>query len=662
MIEFPSETICIAVDTGGTFTDFVVVRGENTQIFKVPSTPQNPASALLSGIERAKTTNEAFILLHGTTVATNAILEGKTSKTAFITNEGFKDLLFLGRQTRPELYDLEPLLPQLPLSPQDCFTVRGRLLPDGSELVPLDEEALPSLREKLQGYESVAVCLLYSYANPGQERRVAQELRDFFVSLSCEVSPEFREFERAMTTCLNGSVGPLMKRYLQDISENSKASSTLLMSSSGGLIPVEKAIGLPILSVTSGPAGGVCAGEWLAKKLGYKKVITLDMGGTSTDVSLIHNKPVFTSLSRIAGLPLRLHRVDVYTIGCGGGSEVWLDPVGAVRVGPQSAGAYPGPALYGNGGPFTVTDANFVLGRLPLAMFASGSGYNLDPSASIQKAEELGRAIGRDAIVVASAAVDSAEAQMMRAIRRVSSEQGYDPADFALLPYGGAAGMHACAMAEGLGIKEIIVPAAPGVFSAWGLLVAPLVAEHSVSVLGRIKPDKWHRTYSELEEKARSEGGFTPARMVAIAEMRYKGQSYELALVVGEQSEEASFFKSYEEACADFEGMHEALYGVRRTGVPVQWVTARVRLEARMPPRTAVRVFPGLLGQPFGEQKVYWRGKWMNLPLWKREEVTRKGFLQGPAIILQADSTLLLPPGWNAEDVDGLALILRAKF
>ncbi len=646
----------LAVDTGGTFTDFVVARGENLQIFKVPSTPQKPASALLSGLLRAGVKGGDFLLLHGTTVATNAILERKTAKTAFITNDGFKDLLFLARQTRPDLYDWEPLLPQPPVSPEDCFTVRGRLLPDGSELEPLDESALPALQKQLEGYESVAVCLLYSYANPSHERKIGRALKGAFVSLSCEVSPEFREYERAMTTCLNGSVGPLMQRYLQEIEKDAQALSTYIMSSSGGLIPVKKAVELPILSVTSGPAGGVSAGEWLARQLGYEKVITLDMGGTSTDVSLIHKKIAFTSLSQIAGLPLRLHRVDLHTIGCGGGSEVWLDPVGALHVGPQSAGAFPGPALYGNGGPFTVTDANFVLGRLPLAMFAGG---NLDPTAPLQKASELGTVVGREAVVVASSAVDSAEAQMMRAIRRVSSERGYDPADFALIPFGGAAGLHACAMAEGLGITEILVPAFPGVFSAWGLLVAPCVAERSVSVLGRVGPEGWRKVYSELEEGIRSEGGTSPTRVLSIAEMRYRGQSYELPIVVGEQSPGSSFFKSYEEACADFEESHQNLYGVRREEIPVQWVTARIRFEAQMPSCPMAKVAPGTSGSPFGEQEVYWDGQWVRFSLWTREEVARRGCVSGPAIVLQADATLLLPPGWRGEDAEGLALVLR---
>jgi N-methylhydantoinase A len=661
MIEMPQEVLRVAVDTGGTFTDFVVVKGEDLQIFKVPSTPEEPASALLRGLERVGAGKKDFLLLHGTTVATNAILEGKTARTAFVTNEGFKDLLFLARQTRPNLYDWEPLLPQPPLSPEDCYTIRGRLLPDGRELIPLDETALPELQRKLQGYESVAICLLYSYANPSHERRIAGALQNAFLSLSSEVSPEFREYERAMTTCLNGSVGPLMQRYLREIGERSQARSTYLMSSSGGLIPVEKALGLPILSVTSGPAGGVSAGEWLARQLGYERVITLDMGGTSTDVSLIHRKKAFTSLSQIAGLPLRLHRVDIHTIGCGGGSEVWLDPVGALHVGPQSAGAYPGPALYGHGGPFTVTDAHFVLGRLPTAMFAGGSGPRLDLAAPLRKASELGGLLGRDPRVIASSAVDSAEAQMMRAIRRVSSERGYDPADFALIPFGGAAGLHACAMAEGLGIKEIIVPATPGVFSAWGLLVAPMVSERSVSVLGQVEPGDWGRVYSDLEEKVRSEGGFSSGRALFLAEMRYRGQSYELALVVGERSPESSFFRSYEEACADFEEMHENIYGVRREGIPIQWVTARVRLEVPMPPCAVARIAPGASGTPLGEQEVYWQGRWMRFSLWTREEVARRGRIQGPALIIQADATFLLAPGWKGEDADGLALIVRAE-
>ncbi|MCH8273186.1 MAG: hydantoinase/oxoprolinase family protein [Armatimonadetes bacterium] len=702
--------IRVGVDTGGTFTDFVVAGEDGLSVFKVPSTPARPALALLEGLRRAGPLSredgggDGFSLLHGTTVATNAILERKLAKTAFVTNEGFRDLLFLGRQTRPEIYDLEPVLPRPPVDPEDCFTVRGRLLPSGEELEPLSNEGLEKLASELSDYESVAVCLLFAYANPRHERRVVEALSNPFVCCSHEVSPEFREYERACATVLNAAVGPIMRGYLKEIAAESGALETLVMSSAGGLTTLEEALELPIRTVTSGPAGGVAATHDLGRRHGRARLIAFDMGGTSTDVSLISGVPAFTSLSDIAGLPVRGHRVDVHTIGCGGGSIAHLDDAGALRVGPESAGAEPGPAVYGKGGPLTVTDADYLLGRLPLERFGGGSPFRLDTDALRRVVPAFAGALGRNEIEVAEAVVEVAEAQMARAIRRVSSERGLDPAGFALVCYGGAAGMHACAIAEQLGMREVLVPPVPGVFSAMGLLLAPRIHEASVTVLGAHGPAEWRKVFAELEEEARRRLGVPADRVVLHADMRYKGQSHEISVPLNAatggltpstrgvlreltplNSAEESLNNlivegsliGYEEACAAFERLHRERYGVAGHGTEFEWTTARVRVEADAPgtlPRGGAGMQPSSLRRPVGPTllsgdvmrdrsvaptaRLRWDGRWADAALRAREDLRPGERLAGAAIVVQADSTLVIPPGWGGEVLDDGTLSL----
>jgi N-methylhydantoinase A len=549
----------IAVDTGGTFTDFVVVDGGSVRRFKLPSTPADPAIATIRGCAEF---DAGFDLCHGTTVATNAILEGKTARTGLVVNAGFRDLLSLGRQSRPELYDWEPRKPRLPVRDEDVRTVVGRTGMDGTEIEPFVFEELC-----FDGCEAVAICLLYSYADAFAEETIARGLSGVFVSASHEVSPEMREYERACATVLNAAVGPVITKYFGRLQE-SGADRIRIMSSMGGLISLEDAARLPIRTVVSGPAGGVVATVALGKRLNRPNTIAFDMGGTSTDVTLIHEgEPSMTACADIAGLPVRLRRIDVHTVGCGGGSIAYLDEAGALRVGPESAGAEPGPALYGGERP-TVTDANFVLGRLPLSRFAKTEG--LDPSNCAVVMNGLASDLRLSLEEAAEAVVAVADAQMAAAVRKVSADRGFPPADFSLVAFGGAGGLHACAVAELLDIEEILCPVGAGVFSALGLLGAPDAWEESLGVLGT--SNEWEQTYTELESVARRHiPDGADIRTMRIADMRYQGQSHDLAVHVS---------GSRKETAAAFHELHREIFGTHFEGRTAQWVTARVRAES----------------------------------------------------------------------------------
>lgn len=612
----------IAVDTGGTFTDFVVVDESGVRRFKVPSTPTDPAIATILGCSGFAA---GFDLCHGTTVATNAILEGKTARTGLVVNEGFRDLLSLGRQSRPELYDWEPRKPRLPVRDEDIRTVAGRLAPDGSVVVPPVFEGL-----SFEGCEAVAICLLYSYANSEPERAVAEGLSGVFVSSSHEVSPEMREYERACATVLNAAVGPVITRYFERLRETG-AGRIRIMASLGGLISVEDAARLPIRTVVSGPAGGVVATVALGKRLRRADTIAFDMGGTSTDVTLIRGgEPSMTACEDIAGLPVRLRRVDVHTVGCGGGSIAFLDAAGALCVGPESAGADPGPALYGGGRP-TVTDADYVLGRLPLARFAKTEG--IDEANCVSVMQGLAGDLGLSLEGAAEAVVAVADAQMAAAVRKVSADRGFAPSDFSLVAFGGAGALHACAVAELLDIDEILCPVGAGVFSALGLLDAPDAWEESLGVLGTERG--WEETYSDLKRAAVQH--VPDAGVVRrVADMRYQGQSHDLAVeIVGDRGD----------AERAFEALHRDVFGTAFEGRPVQWVTARVRVEG--PRGTPAMIDTG--GSPAATQDGV---------------VDRESLVEevGPLVVIDDDCTIYVADGWSAEVLkDGTVRIFHER-
>lgn len=631
--------IRIGVDSGGTFTDFVVADSSGVRVFKIPSTPQNPSQALISGISDIK---ERFMLAHGTTVATNAILERRGAKVAFVTNEGFRHLLFLGRQTRPDIYDLEPKLLDLPLTRDDCFVVAGRIAADGSVLEPFGEGEVSTVGAE---YDSVAVCLLFSYANETHELEVEKLLGHRFVSLSHQVSPEFREYERACATFLNAYVAPVMSKYLMELESKLAPNQLQIMMSSGGLAKTSSALKKPIVTMTSGPAAGVVAAANLGKRLQESKLISFDVGGTSTDVALIDGVPTTTSLSEIGGIPARLRRLDVHTIGCGGGSIATVDWGGALKVGPESAGSVPGPALYGVSERPALTDAHVVLGNLPLEMFASKGSLKLDPSKSHQVIEQLSRQLHSAKEQAAQAIVALAVTQMARAIRNMTSVRGIDPSDCCLVPFGGAGGLHACDVAEELGITRIALPSHPGVFSAIGLLQAPVAHEASLTVLNQSPIEIWWESYEKLKRTVLDELGATPSRVVCEAELRYKGQSYE----IGVRAEEG-----FEAACRLFEAEHMRRYGILHRGCEVEWVTAVVRAEIDAEPLPAIMPSDSVAMHPLHGALENGRRIWM------RDLLIEGECVKGPCLVLQADSTTVVRESWQCTHLqDRTALLHR---
>ncbi len=480
----------IGVDTGGTFTDFVRVDEQGITVHKVRSTPDDPSRAILAGIREIAGASAEAEVTHGSTVATNALLEREGSRVALITTAGFEDVLLIGRQTRAELYNFMVEGRRPLIEPGLTFGVRERLAADGSVLTPLDLSAIPSLIESLHAAkaDSVAVCLLHSYANPIHERILAEGLRaaGFLVSASHEILPEYREFERWSTTAVNAYVTPLMASYLSRLAaglgSTAGASTLRIMQSNGGSISAAYASRAAVQTILSGPAAGVVGAQAVGESSGFPRLITFDMGGTSTDVSLIDGAIGTTVDSVVGDFPVRLPVLDIHTVGAGGGSIAWLDSGGSLRVGPRSAGADPGPACYGKGTELTVTDANLLLGRLDPAYFLGGRmALDLDRTRALAKA--LATKLNLTERTLAEGIVRIANANMERAIRVVSVQRGHDPRDFALLAFGGAGGLHACALAHSLDIATVLIPEHSGVLSALGMLLADVSKDYSTSIL-----------------------------------------------------------------------------------------------------------------------------------------------------------------------------------
>jgi N-methylhydantoinase A len=522
----------LGVDVGGTFTDAVLIEDGGLRTAKVATSARQEESVLAAA--RAVGAVDVDRFTHGTTVATNALLERKGARTAFVTTAGFEHMLHLRRQNRAELYRLCAHHPD-PLVPLDrCFGVRERIGPEGV-LVPLELDSVPEVEA-----EAIAVCLLFSFRDPSHEEAVAAALRDRFpaahVVASHEVAPEFREYERASTTAADAYLGPLLARYLRALSEACAADGLpepLVLRSSGGVATVNEAAAHAAWALLSGPAGGVVGAARIAERAGFAEAIAFDMGGTSTDVCLISGGEAERSVERtIAGLPIRLPSLDVHTVGAGGGSVAWVDAGGALRVGPESAGAEPGPACYGRGGTRpTVTDANLVLGRLPETL---ADGLELDRDAAE-------RALGS---VAAADVIEAVNAEMLRALRLVSVERGRDPSELALVAFGGAGPLHACELAEALGTTTVLVPEHAGVLSALGLAVADERRDH---VRSEVRP------LAEVRDLP-SEGG---------ADLRYVGQSFELTVSLGPDLEER------------FHGAHEERYGYADPQREVELVAIR---------------------------------------------------------------------------------------
>ena len=642
----------VGVDTGGTFTDFVLMEEGELRIHKVPSTPENPARAVLAGLADLLGEGGAAgsaELVHGSTVATNALLERKGAAVALVTTAGFEDVIQIGRQTRGAIYDLSVGKAPALVPPDRRIGVEERVGPRGEILTALTPAEIEGAVDRLEstGAEAVAICLLHAYADGSHERRLAEAIEarsGLFVSSSHEVLPEFREYERCSTTVVNSYVGPVVSRYLSELSGAVGSERVRIMQSNGGVISLEAAGRLAVQTVLSGPAGGAVGGFEIGRRAGHDDVITFDMGGTSTDVSLCPGALGRTTEAIIGEVPIRLPVIDVHTVGAGGGSVAYRDPGGSLKVGPRSAGADPGPICYGRGGEeVTVTDANLYLGRLSADHFLGGDqALEVEPARSA--IERLAADFRLAPIEAAEGVIRVANAIMERAIRVISLERGHDPRDFTLVCFGGAGAMHAAELAAGLGIPRVLVPRGAGTLSALGMLLADVVRDFSRTLLvaaDELDAEELEEAFGRLERRAytafEAEGFAAGAlRIERSLELRYVGQGYELSVP----------------AVADFETAfherHAARYGYSDPGRPIEIVNLRLRavgatpkpdLEAREP----VDADPS--DATLGEHRMAFDGAERTGVLVDRARLAPGHAFAGPALVVEYSTTTVVPPG-----------------
>lgn len=685
--------VLLGVDVGGTFTDFALLRDGQLVTYKLPTTAHDQALAFLQGMRELGVGVGARVV-HGSTVATNALLERKGATTALITTAGFADVLEIGRQNRPQLYALVGRR-QPPLAPAHLrYEVHERIDAFGHVIQPLDVAGLPAIAADMLrlGVESIAVCLLFSFLNPAHERAVGDALRQALeeqgqghipISLSSDVLPEYREFERTSTTVINAYVAPLMARYLSRLSDALQpkgARDLFLMQSSGGVMSAHAACATPARLVLSGPAAGVQGAFHVARLAGYPEIITFDMGGTSTDVALVPGHVQETPEHIVAGLPLRLPMIDIHTVGAGGGSLARVDSGGALRVGPESAGADPGPACYGRGGSAaTVTDANLALGRLSAGHFLGGR-MELDTAAAQRALAALGQQLSTGPVSAALGIVRVANATMERAIRAISVERGFDPRRFTLVASGGAGPLHACQLAEALGVTRILVPRYPGILCALGLLVADVTQDYSQTImlpLAEASPALLSDRFAPLLSQAAgamAEQGI-PAEQVRrrlALDMRYRGQSFEVAVPVGEIAAQRSDILSARltrllsgrRLAVRFHRLHRLRYGHASPTEAVEIVNLRVKAIGQTAKPSFVAQ-PEAVGQPLPmparwSDVVFDDSQARRTPVYQRADLRPGDDLPAPALVVQMDATTLIPPGWTAQ-VDSFFNLVVAR-
>jgi len=678
----------IGVDIGGTFTDIVALDREGRLVLtKVPTTPKDLLEGIGVAVRRVlakagapPSSVERFI--HGTTIATNAVLERKGAVTAVLTTEGFEDVLELGRQKRARMYDLDmdPETPAFVAPRRRRIGIRERLSARGAVLIPLDEEQVRAAVRALQreGVQALAVCYLFSFVNPGHERRTREicleAAPEISVSLSSEVDPTFREYERLCVTAFDAYLGPVVKRYLAGLSEALRtlgvAAPALVMRSRGGIVSAELAAQQPVTLFLSGPAGGVIGARLAAERSELYDFVSLDMGGTSNDVAVVRGgEPLIASEGFIGPYPVRTPMVDVNTIGAGGGSIAWIDGAGGLRVGPVSAGADPGPACYARGGDqATVTDANLLLGYLNPQRFAGGL-MSLDVGAAERAVGAIAGRLGLDPIAAAAGIHRVINARMADQIRLVTIKRGYDPRQFALVALGGAGPVHGVPLAEEMGMAEVLVPETPGVLAAVGLLAAAIEHHHARTLPGpaeRVDLDAVTRCLAELDAAGRArmrDEGVPPAavEVAYAADMRYVGQAYELEVPL------ATPFRAEQvrEAVRGFHAAHERVYGYARAQQPVEFVNFRVVHRYPLPP-PALRPAAGAGGAASdartGERRAYFASAgFVATAIYDRARLPLGARVEGPAILEQADTTTVIPPGHAAVvDVAGNLRIRRA--
>ncbi len=657
----------LGVDTGGTFTDFVLFHRQQVRSHKCLSTPDFPEQAILNGIQElgldGLISTGHLLVVHGSTVATNAALEGKGVRTAFITNRGFGDMLTIGRQTRSALYDLHPQPKAVPVPADLCLETGGRIGADGNTIEGLSPDDIATLTTQIQKLkpEAVAINLLFSFIDDTFEKAIAEAIAEaipegIFVSRSSQVLPEYKEYERGMATWLNAWLGPKVADYLGRLQAELKTTPLSIMQSSGGTTDAANAGQRAVNLLLSGPAGGLAAVKHLSDNLQRPQLLSFDMGGTSSDVALINGDIKLTNEGKIGPYPVAVPMVDMHTIGAGGGSLAYIDEGGMLRVGPESAGADPGPACYNKGGrKATVTDANVVLGRLPASAKLGGSmPLNIEAarSAVATLAEQLGLSIEQ----AAAGIIAIANEHMIRALRVISVQRGYDPAEFSLCCFGGAGGLHVCALAEALGCTEIIVPNYGGVFSALGMLLAPKERQLSRTLNTQLASVHTDEVLQQLQNLART--GRTELRIEGVkdaditehpsVDLCYSGQSYTLNL-------------PWQESLADlndaFHTAHEQRYG-HRLALPVQLINIRQALRAA----TSIPPLPSLSARDDGpavdQCPVFIDDKFLEAPRYLRDELASGQSILGPALISESVATTWLAEGWQANvDTQGHLII-----
>jgi N-methylhydantoinase A len=656
-----------AIDTGGTFTDCVWMEGGALRVRKVFSTPADPSQAIVEALRTTGAAAARCTVLHGTTVGTNALLERKGARLAFVTTAGFEDIIEIGRQARPRLYDFffERIPPLVPAALR--FGVEERTAPDGQVLRAASPAALRALVKEVaaQRPQAVAISLLFSFANPDNERAVAAALKKLGapLSLSHEILPEFREFERASTVVVNAYLQPLMRRYLTQLDERlsgaqrpTAAHRIFVMQSSGGITSLAAAAREPVRTVLSGPAGGVVGAGAMGRRSGFDRIISFDMGGTSTDVALVDGALRTGNEGEVAGLPVRVPMLDIHTVGAGGGSIARFDAAGALRVGPESAGADPGPICYGRGAEPTVTDANLLLGRLRPDRFLGGEfTLDLERTRRLVTAWLKKHGSGLSLQHFAAGVVRVVNANMEKAIRVVSVERGYDAREFTLVAFGGAGGLHACELAAALGIPRVIVPTLPGGLSAFGILVSDVVKDYSHTLVWRVgappKPGfgvggfrnallaRLRQGFAQMERAAlrdfRQEHWRGRPRFLRSLDLRYRGQGFELNVPFGPR------------LLSDFHREHRRRYGYAHPGREVEIVTARLRA---LLPSPEVK-FAGAPPKPGvglgGFSPVWFDGKPLRTPIYDRDSLPPLRKFSGPAVVTEYSATTVVPPGMN---------------
>jgi len=648
----PNQSLWVGIDIGGTFTDFVIYSpvDQSLQRYKVLSTPSDPAEAVLQGLSQLSQHPSRHIV-HGSTVATNAILERKGARTALVTTSGFRDILLIGRQDRPDLYEVFPSVPS-PLVPREwCLEMPERVDFQGNIVTPLQKNAIESILESLRSNDirSVAVSFLFSFVNPAHERWVTNRLREegLFVTASSELLPEFREYERTSTTVVNAYVSPVLDKYLGRLEREMAPTEFHILQSNGGRISVEQARGHGVRSILSGPAGGVVGARYLAGLAGFHRILTFDMGGTSTDVSLVHEDIQVTTEAEVGGCPIRVPVIDLHTVGSGGGSMATVDAGGNLRVGPQSAGAEPGPVCYGRGGTIpTVTDAHVVLGRLPTDGFLGGR-MTLDVEAAQGAFDALSRQVAvslRPRLdrrqTLALGMIHIANAHMERALRVISVERGKDPRETVLVSFGGAGGLHACALARALGVPHVLVSPMAATLSALGMLAADVQLDYVHTVMlpddtpFKIVDEHTRELVCQAEEDVMREGISSERAVITrTVDVRYVGQSFELEVPLTSQFRQT------------FEDLHEKRYGYCQQDASIEIVNVRVRVVGPVtPPPIPARPLgsadptaarweerPVVLGQGIQPVPHYWGNR-----LCPGHEIL------GPAILVLEDTTVYL--------------------